>query len=108
RMALTRLNDPSGYYLHTLARPGAFVRKWWHFIYPLWGGSILLILLSAVFWPELLAILAIAFVVNVPVRAATAGRISREVVWFRQVGPLFSAASALIPFDTSETTAITG
>jgi hypothetical protein len=106
--ALAGLSDRSGYYLHTLTRPGAVGREWWHFAYPLWGAAVLSALLLAVFWPALLLIAILAFVINFPIRFAAADRINREVIWFRQVGPLLSAANGLTDFDTSETAAITG
>lgn len=106
--ALSKLNDPSGYYLHTLTRPSEFVRERWHFVYPVWSAAILFALLAVPFLPPLLLIIVIAFAINFVVRFATADRISRQVMWFRQVGPLLSAARGVTAFDGSKARAITG
>jgi hypothetical protein len=106
--ALSKLNDPSGYYLHTLTRPSDFVRARWHVVYPLWTAAILSALLAVPFRPPLLLLIVLAFAINFVVRFATADRISRQVMWFRQVGPLLSAAGGVTAFDTRETMAITG
>src|SRR5215831_3544833 len=106
--ALSRLNDPSGYYLHTLTNPSEFVRERWHFVYPVWSAAIVFALLAVPLLPSLLLIIVIAFAINFVVRFATADRISRQVMWFRQVGPLLSAARGATAFDTSEARSIIG
>jgi hypothetical protein len=105
---LAGLNDPSGYYLHRLTRPGALYHRWWHVLFPLWGGAVFVTLLLAIIWPKLLITAVFAFPVNFLIRITTAQRISMEVAWFRQVGPLLSAANALAALDTARSAAITG
>ena len=65
-------------------------------------------LLALPFRPALLLIVVIAFCINFVVRFATSDRISRQVMWFRQVGPLLSAARGVIAFDTRPRSAIAG
>jgi hypothetical protein len=102
QVALARLNDRSGYYLHRLTQPDALEWKSWHAVFPLWSLTVLAVLALAAFWPKLLFIAIVAFAANFPVRFAMAHRISREVSWFRQVGPLLSAANALVTANAVE------
>jgi hypothetical protein len=108
QFALARLHHPSAYYLHRLARPGTLDQKWWHVIFPLWSGAVLVTLSLAAFWPNLLLMAVFAFVFNFLIRILTARRISTEITWFRQVGPLLSAARALAVLDSADTAGITG
>jgi hypothetical protein len=104
--SLARLNDPSGYYLHRL--PDTLDRRWWHAFFPLWGGAVFVTLSLAVFWPKLLLTALFAFPINFLIRISTARRISMEVAWFRQVGPLLSAANSLVALGTAESASLTG
>jgi hypothetical protein len=47
---LARLQSPSGYYVHRLARPGALDRRRWHAVFPLWTAVALLTMSFAFFW----------------------------------------------------------
>src|SRR5262245_47619087 len=58
--ALSKLNDSSGYYLHTLTRPSDFVRGRWDFLYPVWTAAIVSALLAGVFQPAFLLVIVIA------------------------------------------------
>lgn len=106
--SLARLNDPSGYNLHRLTRPDALDRKWRHALFPLWGGAVFVTLLLSILWPKLLITALIAIPVNFVIRISTARRIGMQVAWFRQVGPLLSAASSLAAMDTFASAGITG
>src|SRR5262249_26373319 len=106
--ALSAIHDPSGYYLHRLTHPNTLHRQWRHIIFPLWVSTVLVLLALAVFWPTLLFLAVLLLVVNFVVRISTARRISAEATWFRQVGPLLSAARVLMMMDSAETNAITG
>lgn len=108
QMALARLNDPAGYYLHCLAGPGALNHPWWHVAFPIWGVVVLLSVSLAFVWPALLLVILIGVVVNFAIRIATGKRIGGEVAWFRQVGPLLSTAHELIRYCDAENAAITG
>jgi hypothetical protein len=107
QIALARLHDPSGYYVHRLVRPDALDRPAWHVVFPLWSASIIVALLLAPLWPPLILVAPFAFVVNLGLRIATRRQVGSEVVWFRYVGPLLSAAGALADLATAETTALT-
>ncbi len=108
QMALARLNDPAGYYLHYLADPGALNRQWGHILFPLWSATVVLSVSLAFLWPALLLVVLIALVANFAIRVVTGRRIGGEVVWFRHVGPLLSTAHALVRHCDDETAAITG
>jgi hypothetical protein len=108
QVALARLHDPSGYYLHRLTHPETLDQQWWHVLFPIWTATVISTLLLALLWPKLLLAAVLAFVVNFIIRILTARRVSTEINWFRQVGPLLSAASALVDIGTNDTAAITG
>ena len=108
QMALARLRDPSGCFVHRLARPDALDRRWWHIVFPLWSAAIVLMLALSIVWPMLLVVVVFVFGANLAIRIATGKRVGAEIVWFRQVGPLLSAARALESVGTGETSAITG
>jgi hypothetical protein len=105
---LARLDSPAGYFVHRLVRPDALVRRPWHVVFPLWTGLVVATLAMASFRPALLLVVVAIYVVNQLIRIATARRVSGEIVWFRQVGPLLSAARELAALGTEETTGITG
>jgi hypothetical protein len=108
QLALHELRDASVYHLHRLARPRALERAGWHVFFPLWTALVLCLLVSAFFSPRLLLVIVPAFVINIGIRGSTGPRVSREIVSFRQIGPLLSAARALVPVGTADTAAITG
>jgi hypothetical protein len=108
QVALARLQDPSGYYVHQLARPDALDRRWWHAVFPVWSSAVVLTLSLAFIWPKLLIVVVCGFVVNFGTRIATGRRVGGEVAWFRQVGPLLAAARSLEALGTGDATAITG
>jgi hypothetical protein len=108
QVALARLHDPSGYYVHQLARPDALERRWWHAVFPVWSAAVVLMLSLGFIWPKLLLVVVFGFVVNFGVRIATGRRVGGEIAWFRQVGPLLSAAHALQAVGPAEAAAITG
>jgi hypothetical protein len=105
--ALARLHDPSGYYVHRLVRPDALDRRAWHAVFPLWSASIIVALLLVPLWPQLILVAPFALVANLGLRIATGRRVGSEVAWFRYVGPLLSAASALADLANAETAALT-
>jgi hypothetical protein len=108
QVALARLHDPSGYYVHQLARPDALDRRWWHAVFPLWSAAVVLMLSLGFIWPQLLLVVVFGFVVNFGVRIATGRRVGGEIAWFRQVGPLLSAARALEAVGRDDAAVITG
>jgi hypothetical protein len=106
--ALARLHHPSGYYLHQLTRPDALDRRWWQVVFPLWSAAVVLTLSLGFIWPKLLLVVVVGFVVNFGIRIATGRRVGGEIEWFRQVGPLLSAARTLEALGTDEALTITG
>jgi hypothetical protein len=105
---LGRLRSPSAYYVHRLAQPDALERRTWHVVFPLWSAAVVLTLSMAVFWPVLLFAGAFGVIVNRLILVVIARRFGGEIVWFRQVGPLLSAAGELAVLGAEETAAITG
>jgi MutS-like protein len=105
---LARLQSPSAYYVHRLAQPDALERQRWHVVFPLWSAAVVLTLSMAFFWPVLLFAAIFGVVVNRVILGLIARRFGSVIVWFRQVGPLFSAARELAVLGTGETAAITG
>jgi hypothetical protein len=105
---LARLRSPSGYYLHRLARPDALDRRQWHVVFPLWTAVAVITMSLAYFLPKLLFAAALCYAVNLTIRIVTARRAMGQIAWFRQLGPLLSAAIELAALGTDETAAITG
>jgi len=108
QVVLARLQSPSAYYVHRLAQPDALERQPWHMVFPLWSAAVVLTLSMAFFWPVLLLAAVFGVVVNRVILGVIARRLGGEIVWFRQVGPLLSAARELAVLGTEETAAITG
>ncbi len=107
QLALARLRHPSGYYVHRLAR-GTLVRPAWYAVFPLWTVAVLLTLVLGTVWHGLLALALIGLAVNFVIRLVTANRVGSEAIWFRQVGPLISAAHSLLACDDAATRPLTG
>jgi ABC-type multidrug transport system fused ATPase/permease subunit len=95
QVALARLRDPAGYSLHRLTFPETLQREQWHIFFPIWTAAVLVTLSLSIFWPKLIFTALLVFVVNFVIRISTARRVSGEITWFRQVGPLLSAARKL-------------
>jgi hypothetical protein len=108
QVVLARLQSRSAYYVHRLAQPDALERRTWHVIMPLWSAVVVLTLSLAFFWPALVLAAVFGVVVNRAILIVIARRFGGEIVWFRQVGPLLSAARELAVLGTEETAAITG
>jgi hypothetical protein len=108
QVVLARLQSPSAYYVHRLAQPDALERRTWHVVFPLWSAAVVLTLSLAFFSPALLLAAVLGVVVNRVILIVFARRFGGEIVWFRQVGPLLSAARELAALGTEETAAITG
>lgn len=109
QLALARLSDSSAYFLHRPTRPDTVDTRPWHVLFPIWTTVVLLGLALVFIWPPLFLFVLAALVANLTIRIATGRRVGGEIAWFRQVGPLLSAASALAPgFDGEDTATITG
>ncbi|MEP6915735.1 MAG: hypothetical protein ABJC89_08810, partial [Acidobacteriota bacterium] len=108
QIALARLQDPAGYDLWWLARPGSIETRPWHAVFPAICVAMLGSLLLAAVWPGALVIAFAGVAVNLVVRAATASRVGALVGSFRQVGPALVAAEALRFLDDAESRAIVG
>ena len=105
---LARLRHSSAYYVHRLAR-GTIVRPAWYAIFPLWTALVALSLALAIVWHGFVLVAILGFGVNAVIRVVTAQRVGSEAVWFRQVGPLMSAARSLAELcDRPSAAAITG
>jgi MutS domain V len=102
QVALARLRDPAGYYLHRLTFPDTLKRQSWHIFFPIWTAAVLVTLSLSIFWPKLIFLAVLVFVVNFVIRTATARRVSGEITWFRQVGPLLSAARKLATIASND------
>ena len=105
---LARLGDSSAYFVHRLARPDALDPQPWYVIFPVWSAAVVLMLSLGIVWPPALFAGVFGFVVNKVILVVIGRRLAGEIVWFRQLGPLLSAARALTGFGTEETAAITG
>ena len=101
QVALARLRDPAGYYIHRLTFPETLQREQWHIFFPIWTAAVLVTLSLSIFWPKLIFMALLVFVVNFVIRISTARRVSGEITWFRQVGPLLSAARKLATITDS-------
>jgi hypothetical protein len=108
QLALARLHDNAGYYLHRLTFPETLQRRWWHSIFPTWTGAVVVTLSLSVLWPKLIFMAVLFFIVNFLIRISTARRVSAEITWFRQVGPLLSAARELAVMESSDAPTLTG
>jgi len=108
QVVLARLQSPSAYYVHRLARPDALERRTWHLVLPLWSAAVVVTLSLAFVWPVLVLAGVFGVVVNRLILIVIARRFGGEIVWFRQVGPLLSAARQLAVLGTEETAMITG
>jgi hypothetical protein len=108
QIALAGLRHSSGHYLHRLARPGTLVRPWWHVVFPIWTASLAAMLALGFVWHGLFLLAIAGFIVNVVIRIVMGHRVGGEAIWFRQVGPLISAAHALSRYDELATAPITG
>jgi hypothetical protein len=107
QVTLARLQTSAGYYVHRLARPDAIDRPRWHVAYPLWTAVALAIMSLVFFLPKLLLLGLFCYVVNFGIRVVNSRRAAWQIVWFRYVGPLLSAAARLAELDKDEA-AITG
>jgi len=108
QIALARLRHSSAYYLHRLTQPETLIRKPWHVLFPLWAAAVATTLALGFVWHVLFLIAFFGIAVNFVVRIATGQRVSGEIVWFRQVGPLLSLARSLTRFHDAATAPITG
>ena len=109
QVVLARLRHSSGYYVHRLARPDAFIRPWWYGFFPVWTLAVVTTLVLGVAWHGLWLLAIAGFGVNLVIRILTRERVGSEAVWFRQVGPLLSSARELAGVcDEPATAAITG
>jgi len=98
QIELTRLRHSSAYYVHRLVL-GTLLRPWWYVVFPVWTAAIVVTLMAGIVWHGVLLLAMLGFAVNVVVRLVTARRVGAEALWFRQVGPLMSAARALAQCD---------
>ena len=108
QLALARLQDPVGYDLWWLLRPGVMDTPAWYVVFPLLAGTTLFLLLLASstfgFWPVLVA----ALIVNMGVHRITGTRVDAVAGAFRQVAPLVATAQALQFMDGDELAPIIG
>lgn len=96
QLALSHLQNPSGYDLWWLARPDAIERRPWHVVYPLAGLTMLTAVVASLIWPGVLLLVIAGAVLNLVVRATTAGRVIWVVEPFRQVAAVLAVADALL------------
>ena len=108
QVRLAGLRSPAAYNVHRLAGPDALALPRWHVAVPMWTAVALLTMSLAYFLPKLVPAAAFCYVVNLTIRIVTARRAVGQIAWFRQLGPLLSAASELTALGTPETAAITG
>jgi hypothetical protein len=108
QVVLARLGESSGYFVHRLARPDALDPQPWYVMFPVWSATVILTLLLGIVWPPALLAGVLGFVANKVILIVIGRRLAGEIVWFRQLGPLLSAARTLTGFGTEETAAITG
>ena len=95
RRLLARLQDPHGYDLWWLAKPGAIVTEWWYGVFPLLAIISLLLLAFTFAWPALLPALIASLIVNAAVGYAVTRRIQAIAGAFRQVAPVVATAASL-------------
>ncbi len=107
QVALARMRNAGGYYVHRLAR-GTVVRPAWYVVFPVWTAVLVTTLLLSAVWHGLLLFVLFGLVVNFGVRMATGRRVGSEAMWFRQVGPLISTAHALVECGSADTTPVIG
>ncbi len=108
QVRLAGLRSPAAYNVHRLAGPDALASPRWHVVIPIWTGIALLTMSLGYFRPAFAVAGAVCFAANVVIRIVTAHRAVGQIAWFRQLGPLLSAARELMTFDTPETAPITG
>ena len=95
QMALARLQDPHGYDVWWLARPGAVQRRSWYAVFPVLTASTILLVALALFSSSAVVPLVAVLVLNVAVRYATDSRIGTIARSFRQCAPLIATAESL-------------
>ena len=93
--ALARLQDPHGYDLWWLAKPDAIDVRPWYIVFPAVALATMTLVVAAVFVPQLLPAVVVAFVIDVCVRYLTDFRIAAVARAFRQLAPVIAAGQAL-------------
>jgi hypothetical protein len=95
QMALARLQDPQGYDIWWLARPGAVEGRSWYAVFPVLTVAALVLALLAPFWSAAVVPLVAMLAINVAVRYATDIQIGAIARSFRQCAPLIATAESL-------------
>jgi len=95
QIALDRLQDPHGYDLWWLGRPGAIVPRRWHVVFPLLSFSATATFVLVPFVHSLIPLLIVLFVLDLIVRYATDARVTAVSAAFRQIAPIVATGQAL-------------
>jgi len=95
QLALSRLQDDSGYDLWWMVRPNVLEVQPWYIVFPVLGAAMLLTLMLVPFRPHAVAGFLLAVGISVAVRLATDSRIGAVTGAFRQLAPLIAAAQSL-------------
>lgn len=108
QLALDRLQDPQGYDIWWLARPGAVAERWWYPVFPSLFFVTLFTAALGPFWPLGFLPLGILIALNVAIRYATDPHVRTIAVTFRQCAPLIATAGELQFFGGTEIAPIVG
>jgi MutS domain V len=95
QLALARLQDPHGYDLWWIARPGAVEAPAWYAVFPALAATTLALLALLPFQPHVLPVLVASLAVNVVVHFATFQRVGEKAAAFRQLAPVIATGQAL-------------
>jgi hypothetical protein len=107
-VALGALQDPSGYDLWWLAQPGAVDRHPRQIVYLFLAGTMVGALVLSLKWPAMLLVVIFGAVLNLIVRALTAGRVTQIAGPFRQISALIGVAESLLFLADDDQTPIVG
>ena len=91
QIALDRLQDPQGYDVWWLARPGAVEGRRWYSVFPLLTAAALVSIALSPFWPGLLLVM---LVINLPMRYITDRQIGAIASSIRQCASLIGTAGS--------------
>lgn len=105
QVALDRLQDPQGYDVWWLGRPGAIDGRRWYAVFPFLTAAALISIALVPFSP---APLIVMLLINMPVRYLTDRRIGAIALSIRQCAPLIATAGALKFIAGDDLHAITG
>jgi hypothetical protein len=92
QVALDRLQDPQGYDVWWMGKPGAVEGRQWYVVFPVLTAAALVSIALAPLWPGALLMM---LVINLPMRYVTDRRIGAIASSIRQCAPVIGAAGSL-------------